>query len=73
MKHVDSQTLELDACEMQALVDMAKRHRRPITIDWANRTIRVLSPLITDEKVQLSDGPMQYRDILAFISDAAAR
>jgi hypothetical protein len=67
VKVVDSQTVEISASEMLALVAMAKRHRRPITIDWVNRTIRVLSPVITHPEVVLSDGPMQYQDILAYI------
>jgi hypothetical protein len=37
-------------------------------IDWVNRTIRVLSPVMTNETVILSDGPMTYQDIYYEIS-----
>lgn len=48
----------------QAMIDVMKRYNRPCEIDWVNRTIEVLSPVITHPRVILSDGPMTYRDRL---------
>lgn len=60
------QTIPLGQLEL--LIQFANVHDRPVTIDWVNRTIRVLSEVKTNPNVILSDGPMTYRDIYLNVS-----
>lgn len=62
------QIRDLHINEVVALLDCMRATGRNAEIDWVNRTIRVVSPLMTDETVMLSDGPMRYRDIYFDIS-----
>lgn len=50
--------------ELLTIVQEAIAHNRPITIDWTNRTIQVLSEVKTHPTKVLSDGPMTYQDII---------
>jgi hypothetical protein len=51
--------------QMRELLSSSEKYNRPIEIDWANRTIQVLSEMRTHPTVKLSSGPMQYQDRLA--------
>lgn len=58
------QCTEIKPEDLATLLDVSLASGQPITVDWVNRTIRVTSELKTNPKVQLSYGPLQYRDIL---------
>lgn len=64
-------TLEHD--ELEALLSVSRKSGRPITIDWTNKTIEVLSaakPTFKRDgsKLVLSDGPAFHQDILYSVS-----
>ncbi len=62
------QQLSLDIDTLQRIVDCCRRNNRPLDIDFSNRKISVLSDVITDHSVILSDGPMQYQEYIGHIT-----
>lgn len=51
--------------EIRALLLKMEEYNKDCVIDWTNRTIRILSDVIVNEKILLSTGrPAQYKDIL---------
>jgi hypothetical protein len=63
--------------EMENLIAVAKKFNRPISIDWVNRKIEVLSatkPTFkkNGERLILSSGPAFHRDILGVIAEVAS-
>lgn len=51
--------------EIRALLLKMEEYNKDCVIDWTNRTIRILSDVIVNEKIILSTGhPAQYQDIL---------
>lgn len=65
---MNGQTRKLSLREVVTLMGWMELKGCDAEIDWVNRTIRVLSPVMTNEAVMLSDGPMTYQDIYYEIS-----
>lgn len=59
-----NQEIELQPETIAKLYHAMVMNNRPVTIDWVNRTIRILSDVRVNPNVVLSTGPMTYQDIL---------
>lgn len=62
------QEQELTQGEVVSLLTAMRKHNKNASIDWVNRTIRILSEQKTHPTKVLSNGPMKYQDILFEIS-----
>ncbi len=58
------QSVELSIDDIEELLKSMKEFNRPVTIDFVNRSIQILSEVKTHPTKIVSDGPMTYRDRL---------
>jgi len=54
--------MEITLSQLEAIIAVMREFNRPLTIDWDNRKIAVLSAVKVNPKVRLSDGPLKYRN-----------
>ncbi len=50
--------------DLVSMLAAVRLHKKPITLDFVNRTMTILSEPITNPNVMLSDGPMTYQNYL---------
>jgi hypothetical protein len=60
---------ELSTSHLRKLLQVSLEHNRPVTVDWVNRSISVLSEVKIHPTKVIYSGPVKYQDIIYRLQD----